>query len=76
MVVAKRERREKPLKIEQRKVRGLLAQFTWDRLRGSKHIRRGAKTELGASLLFTFFGSARPPTSRMYFHMLANKTEL
>ena len=36
MVVAKRERREKPSKIEQRKVRFLLAQFTWDRLKGRR----------------------------------------
>ena len=56
MVVAKRQGREKPVKIEQRKVQGpewgpqveqialLLAQFTQVRLRGrKKYIKRGAK---------------------------------
>ena len=68
MGVAKRQRREKPVKIEQRKVRGLewepqvkqtswLTQFTIyirqaQEQEKKKHIKRGAKIGLGASLLF------------------------
>ena len=76
MVVAKRQRRLKPVKIEQRKVQGpewglqvkwtafWLAQFTQGRLRGrrKKHTKRGAKIKLGAFLLFLSFGSAQPHT--------------
>ena len=38
---------------------------------GKKHIKRGAKIGLGASLLFASFGSAHPHTSRMYFPILS-----
>ena len=39
-----------------------------------KHVKRGAKIEPGASLLFMSFGSARPHAS--IFLCLPNKTEL
>ena len=45
-------------------------------LLGKKHIKRGAKIELWASLLFMSFGLAHPHTSRMYFPLFANKAEL
>lgn len=41
-----------------------------------KYTKRGAKIEQGASLLLEFFGSACLQSSRMYFPLLLNKTEL
>ena len=87
MAVAKRQRRGKPTKIEQRKVQGLewgpqveqtalLASpvYTGQAQREEKkHIKRRTKTEPGTSLLFTSFGSAHPHTSRMYFLYLPIK---
>jgi hypothetical protein len=78
MALAKRQRTEKPTKIEQRKVQGLegeplvkqtafLASPVYKgqaQRRGDKCIKRGAKIEPGASLLFTSFGSASPRASR------------
>ena len=69
MVVAKRQRRENPAKIEQRKVRGLelgpqvklralLASSVYIGLaqrEEKKHIKRGVKIGLGVSLLFIFW---------------------
>ena len=81
MVVTKRQGREKPMKIEQRKVCGpqvketaLLASPIYiGQAQGEekKHIKRGAKIGLGASLLFTSFGSACPHALRMYFPLLS-----
>ena len=90
MAVAKTQTREKPTKIEQKKVRGLewgpqvkqtafLASPIYIRQahgEEKKHITRGAKIEPGASLLFVSFGLAHPLVSRMYFPLLANKAEL
>ena len=55
-----------------------LSQSTQGRFREEeqKHTKRGAKIEPGVSLLFASFGSACPHVSRMYFPLLANKTEL
>ena len=85
MVVAKRQRREKPMKIEERKVRGpkwgpqvketaLLASPIYiGQARGErkKNIKRVASIELGASFLFNAFGLAHPHASKVYFHLLA-----
>ena len=89
--MAKRQRK-KPVNIEQRKVRGpglerepqvkqtaLLASPIYiGQAQGEekKHIKRGVKIEAGASLLFLSFGWASSLASRMYFPLLANKTEL
>ena len=80
MVVAKRQRREKSTKMEQRKVQGLewepqVKQIAllaspiyigqaWGRRK--KHIKRGAKIEPHSS-----FGLACPHTLSMYFPLLA-----
>ena len=85
MVVAKRQGREKPMKIEQRKVRGpewgpQVEQIT--PLAGPIYIRQaqgeGEKTykkssqRAGAgSLLFESFGSACPHASWMYFPLFS-----
>ena len=85
MAVAKKQRREKPEKIEQRRVLGqewgpqvkqtaLLASPVYiGQVQGKEknHIKRGAKIGLGASLLFASFGLACPHTSRMYFPLLS-----
>ena len=85
MALAKRQRTEKPTKIEQRKVQGLegeplvkqtafLASPVYKgqaQRRGDKCIKRGAKIEPGASLLFTSFGSVCPHASRMYLPLLS-----
>ena len=84
MAVAKRQGREKPMKIEQRKVRGLewgpqvkqtalASPICIGQAQGEekKRMKRGAKTEPGASLLFASFGSACPHTSRMFFPLLS-----
>ena len=86
MAVAKREKREKPVKIEQRKgpkIRVRTSSKTNSPLDipisggGEKNTqKRGAKIEPGVSLLFASFGSACPHVWRMYFPFLANKTEL
>ena len=90
MVVAKRQWRGKPTNIEQRKVQGperrpqvkqtaLLASPIYigkPQGKEKNHIKRGAKFEPGASLLFASFGSTFPHASRMYFLCLLNKTEL
>ena len=79
MALAKRQGREKPVKIEQRKVWGpewesqvkqttLLARPVYiGQAQGEerKHIKRGA------SLLLTSFGLACPHASRMYFLLLS-----
>ena len=81
MAVAKRQIREKPMKIEERKVRGLewapqvkqaaplagpiYIGQAWGE--GKKHIKRGTKIEPRASLLFVCFGSAHPQSSRVYY---------
>ena len=80
MVVVKRQRRGKPLKIEQRKPRGPQLKQTalqaspiyiqqGQARREKKHIKRGAKIEPG--LLFASFGSTWPHTLRMYFPLLS-----
>ena len=81
MVVAKKQGREKSMKIEQRKVRGLPVKQTallaspvyTGPAQGEEknHTKRGAKFQRGVSRLFASFGSARPHTSRMYFPLLA-----
>ena len=89
MVLAKRQRREKPVKIEQRNVQRpewgpqvkqavLLARpiYIAQAQGEERKTKKGAKIELGASLLCVSFGSAHPHSSRMYFPLLANKTEL
>ena len=74
MSVAKRQRRKKPMKIEQRKVRGpecrpqveqtaLLASsiYIWQAQgEEKKHVKRGAKIGLGDSLLFCVFWVGLP----------------
>ena len=84
-MVAKRQGRKKPTKIERRKVQGLdwgpqvkqaalLASPIYiGQAQGEekKHIERGAYFGLGASLLFTCFGLACPYASRMYFPLLS-----
>ena len=84
-MVAKRQRKEKPMKMETKKIRGaeweppvkqvaLLASPIYiGQAQGEekKHIKRGAKIEPGASLLFVYFGSAHPHTSRIYFPLFA-----
>ena len=76
MVVVKRQRREKPVKIEQRKVReqseyqtALLASpiYTGQAQVRRKNIKRGAKIEPRSSLLFPSFGLTHPHALRMYF---------
>ena len=90
MLVAERQRREKPVKIEKRKVQGpelgpqvkqaalLAIPIYIGQAQGEekKHIKRGVKIEAGPSRLFMSFGSASSHASRMYFPLLANKTEL
>ena len=90
MVVAKRQGREKPTKTEQRKVQGLeggpqvkqialLASPIYigqAQRGGDKCIKGGSLEGLGDSLLFVSFGSTCHHASRMYFPLLANKTEL
>ena len=80
MVVAKKQGREKPTKIEQRKVCGpqvketaLLASpiYIGQAQGEEKNIIRGAKIWLEASLFFVSFGSACPHASRMYFPLLS-----
>ena len=85
MVVAKRQRREKPVKIEQRKVQGpewgpqvkqtalLASPICIGQAQGEekKHIKKEAKIGPGASLLLVSFGLACPHTSRMYFPLLS-----
>ena len=85
MAVAKRQRREKPAKIEQRKVRELerRPQVKQTALLASpiyighaqgvekKHIKRGIRIEPGRFLLFVSFGLGCPRASRMYFPLLA-----
>ena len=80
MALAKRQKTEKPTKIEQSKVQGLegeplvkqtalLASPVYKgqaQRRGDKCIKRGAKIEPLSSM-----GSARHHTSRMYFPLLA-----
>ena len=87
-MVAKRQRKEKPAKMEQKKIQGLESepQMKQTALLASpvytgqaqgeekKHVKRGAKIEPGASLLFMSFGSARPHAS--IFLCLPNTTEL
>ena len=77
MAVAKRQGREKPVKIEQgrsedqsedlrwNKQHSRLAQFTWGRPRGGKTEKEGPTGR--GSILFASFGSACPHASRMYF---------
>ena len=81
MPVAQRQGREKPAKIEQRKVKGRsgdwmedlgqnkqhswLAQFTYGRPRGRKKHVKRRARGPGVALLLV--GSACPHTSRMYF---------
>ena len=83
MVVAKRQGREKPAKIEQRKVQGLergpqvelnsASPFTQGRPRvagESTHRRRSPRAgglPPSLSLLFMSLGSACPQASRVYF---------
>ena len=90
MAVAKRQRREKPPKIEQRKVWGpewgpeikqtaLLASplYTGQVHQVEKkiyiYIKRGAKIEPGATLLFVSFGSSCPHTLRMYIPLFSKQ---
>ena len=90
MALAKRQRRDKPVKIEQRKIWGpewgpqvdqtvLLASPIYigqAQREEKKHIKRQAKIGPGLSLFFKSFGSAHPHVSRMYFALLVSKTEL
>ena len=71
MAVAKRQRREKPVKTSGKtnSPPGQPSSHGAGSRGGEKHTKRGAKIELGVSLLFT----ARPHSSRMYFPLLANK---
>ena len=76
---------EKPTKIEERKLQGLewepqvkqtalLARPIYlGQAQGEekKHIKRGAKIGLGASLLLVSFGLAHPHALRMYFPLLS-----
>ena len=84
MAVAKRQRREKPVKIEQRKVRGpecgpqvkqtaLLARpvYTGQAQEEKKTYKKRSQNWARASLLFTSFGSAFPHILRMYFPLLS-----
>ena len=85
MVVATRQRREKPTKIEERKVWGpewepqlkqtpLLASPVYiGQAQGEekRNIKGRAKIESLASLLFASFGSACPSALRMYFPLLS-----
>ena len=84
MVVAKRQRRRTPVKIEQRKVQrpelgpqvkqtALLASpiYIGQAQRDEKKHKKGAKVEPGASLLFVSFGLACPHASGMYFPLLS-----
>ena len=82
MAVVKRQRREKPSKIEQRKVRGpqvkqtaLLASPIYvGQAQGEekKHIKKGAKgSGISLCLLFASFGLACPHASRMYFPLFS-----
>ena len=89
-IEAAEKQREKPVKIKQRKVRGpewgpqvkeedlLACPIYTAQAQGEeeKHIKRGAKMEPGASLLFMSFGWADSHDSRMYFPLFVNKTEL
>ena len=91
MVVAKRQGKEKLVKIEQRKIQGLewgpqvkqtalLASPIYiGQAQGEEKkniLKRGAKIGLEASLLFVSFGSAYLQALRMYFLYFLNKTEL
>ena len=81
MAVVKTQRREKPMKTEQRKVQGpmwspqvkqtdlLAGPIYIGQVQGKeeKHTKRGAKIGPRPSLLFRSFGSARLRASRMYF---------
>ena len=85
MVVAKKQRREKPVKIEQTKVslesenlrqnnppgKSIYIGKAWGWGVGVGYIKREAKIGPLSSLLFTPFGSAHPHASRMYFPLLA-----
>ena len=84
MAVAKRKGRQKPMKLEQRKVQGLewgpqvkqtalLASliYTGQAQGEEKKTKTGAKIGLGASLLFRSSGSACPLGLRMYFPLLS-----
>ena len=87
MAVAKRQRREKSVKIEQRKVGGpewrpqvkqtalLDSPIYLGQASGEKrqiHKRRKPR-RIEASLLLASFGSAHPHTSRMYFPLLSKQ---
>ena len=90
MVVAKTQRRDKPVKNRTKvglrtgvrtsgknKQLSWLVQFTWDRLMGRRQkYKRRKRKRIEAYFLFQSFGLASPDTSRMYFPLLANKTEL
>ena len=83
MALAKRQKTEKPTKIEQSKVQGLegeplvkqtalLASPVYKgqaQRRGDKCIKRGAKIEPG--LLFTSFGLVCPHAPKMYFPLFS-----
>ena len=93
MAVTKRQKREKPVKIEKKagpRTRVRTSGKTssppgWRNLyragpgggeretekTKNETIKRGAKIEVGASLLFLSFGSACPYASRMYFPLLS-----
>ena len=83
-MVAKRQRKKKPTKVEKEcprtgvrthvKKTALLASPIYTgqaQEEEKKNTKRGAKIEPQASLLFVSFGLACPHTSRMYFTLLA-----
>ena len=84
MVVAKRQGREKPTKIEQRKVRGLEREpqveqtallanpiYIGQAQGRRKTYKKRSQNWAGASLLFTSFGLVCPHALRMYFPLLS-----